>query len=79
MNAASRALQKAYGIEPYFTREGGSIPVCIIFDQKLNAPTVLMGFGLQDENAHSPDEHFSLENVRLGMEASLYFYQEMSL
>jgi acetylornithine deacetylase/succinyl-diaminopimelate desuccinylase-like protein len=38
-----------------------------------------MGFGLQDENAHSPDEHFSLENVRLGMEASLYFYQEMSL
>jgi acetylornithine deacetylase/succinyl-diaminopimelate desuccinylase-like protein len=79
MNAASRALQKAYGVEPYFTREGGSIPVCIIFDQQLNAPTVLMGFGLQDENAHSPDEHFSLENVRLGMEASLYFYQEMAL
>lgn len=79
MNAASRALQKAYGVEPFFTREGGSIPVCIIFDQKLNAPTVLMGFGLQDENAHSPDEHFSLDNVRLGMEASLYFYQEMSV
>jgi acetylornithine deacetylase/succinyl-diaminopimelate desuccinylase-like protein len=77
MNAASKALHKAYGVEPYFTREGGSIPVCIIFDEKLSAPTVLMGFGLQDENAHSPDEHFSLENVRLGMQASLYFYQEM--
>jgi len=77
MNAASKALKEAYGKEPYFTREGGSIPVCIIFDTLLNAPTVLMGFGLQDENAHSPDEHFDLDNFRLGMHASSLFYTYM--
>ena len=43
-------------------------------DTILKAPTVLMGFGLQDENAHSPDEHFSLDNFRIGMYASSLFY-----
>ncbi|MGA1435656.1 MAG: M20/M25/M40 family metallo-hydrolase, partial [Candidatus Kapaibacteriota bacterium] len=77
MHAASIALKEAYGKEPYFTREGGSIPVCIIFDTILKAPTVLMGFGLQDENAHSPDEHFDLQNFSLGMKAASLFYVNM--
>ncbi len=78
MNAAKKALQEAYGREPYFTREGGSIPVCLLFDTILKAPTVLMGFGLQDENAHSPDEHFSLDNFRIGMYASSLFYNYLA-
>jgi acetylornithine deacetylase/succinyl-diaminopimelate desuccinylase-like protein len=78
MNAAKKALQEAYGCEPYFTREGGSIPVCLLFDTILKAPTVLMGFGLQDENAHSPDEHFSLDNFRIGMYASSLFYNYLA-
>lgn len=77
MHAASKALKDAYGKEPYFTREGGSIPVCIIFDIILKAPTVLMGFGLQDENAHSPDEHFDLDNFTIGMKAASLFYTYM--
>lgn len=77
MHAASKALKDAYGKEPYFTREGGSIPVCIIFDTILKAPTVLMGFGLQDENAHSPDEHFDLDNFTIGMKAASLFYTYM--
>jgi acetylornithine deacetylase/succinyl-diaminopimelate desuccinylase-like protein len=78
MKAAVKALHEAYGNEPYFTREGGSIPVCLLFDTILKAPTVLMGFGLQDENAHSPDEHFSLENFRIGIKASMLFYKNMA-
>jgi len=77
MHAASKALKDAYGKDPYFTREGGSIPVCIIFDTILKAPTVLMGFGLQDENAHSPDEHFDLDNFTIGMKAASLFYTYM--
>jgi acetylornithine deacetylase/succinyl-diaminopimelate desuccinylase-like protein len=52
--------------------------VCLLFDTILKAPTVLMGFGLQDENAHSPDEHFSLDNFRIGMYASSLFYNYLA-
>lgn len=78
MNAATRALEYAYGAKPFHVREGGSIPVCLLFDTILHAPTVLMGFGLSDENAHSPDEHFSLDNFAKGMTASATFYDEFA-
>ncbi len=77
MNAARIALREAYGKEAVLTREGGSIPVCLLFDTILHAPTVLMGFGLSTENAHSPDEHFLLENFEKGMIATAAFYDEM--
>ncbi len=78
MNAATRALEYAYGTKPFHVREGGSIPVCLLFDTILHAPTVLMGFGLSDENAHSPDEHFLLENFQKGMTATARFYDEFA-
>ncbi|GAB1431004.1 dipeptidase [Ignavibacteria bacterium] len=75
MNAATQALEYAYGKKPFHVREGGSIPVCLLFDTILHAPTVLMGFGLSDENAHSPDEHFLLDNFKKGMTATAMFYK----
>jgi acetylornithine deacetylase/succinyl-diaminopimelate desuccinylase-like protein len=75
MHAAVKALEETFGTKCRFTREGGSIPVVLLFDQVLNVPTVLMGFGLNNENAHSPDEHFDLGNFHTGMKAAARYYQ----
>jgi len=76
VQAAMRALEKAFGKKPFLTREGGSIPIVLLFEKILNAPVVLMGVGLNTENAHSPDEHFSLRNFYRGIVASALFYEE---
>lgn len=78
MHAAAKALEETYGKPCKYQREGGSIPVVQLFDAVLGAPTVLMGFGLSNENAHSPDEHFDLENYRLGKLAAVRFYHYMA-
>ncbi|HRE41018.1 MAG TPA: dipeptidase [Ignavibacteria bacterium] len=77
MNCAVEALKKAYGKDVLFTREGGSIPIVNTFQEILNAPTVLIGFGLHTENAHSPDEHFDLTNYYTGIESITYFLEEL--
>jgi len=74
MNAAVRALEETFNEKCRFAREGGSIPVVLLFDTVLKSPTVLMGFGLNNENAHSPDEHFDLGNFYAGMQAAVRFY-----
>lgn len=74
VRAAVKALGETFDAPVRFTREGGSIPVVLLFDTVLRAPTVLMGFGLNNENAHSPDEHFDLQNFHLGAEAAVRFY-----
>ncbi|MEY3386419.1 MAG: hypothetical protein RIR53_1230 [Bacteroidota bacterium] len=74
MHAAVQALEETFGTTCRFTREGGSIPVVLLFDQVLNVPTVLMGFGLNNENAHSPDEHFDLQSFHTGMRAVSRYY-----
>lgn len=74
---AAKALEQTFGVPCRFTREGGSIPVVLLFDTVLGAPTVLMGFGLNNENAHSPDEHFSLANFHTGMRAVATYYSMM--
>ena len=74
MHAAVHALEETFGTKCRFTREGGSIPVVLLFDQVLNVPTVLMGFGLNNENAHSPDEHFDLSNFHTGMRAVVRYH-----
>lgn len=78
VKAAVRALERAFDKAPVFTREGGSIPITLLFDTILGAPTVLMGFGLNSENAHSPDEHFDLDNFHSGIKASALFYEEVA-
>lgn len=64
---AAEAYQNVYGKSPVYKREGGSIPIVSDFSQSLNAPVVLMGFGLPDENLHAPNEHFNLENFDKGI------------
>ena len=78
MGAAVIAIKKAFGKDPLFTREGGSIPVVNVFQTILGAPTILLGFGLPDENAHSPDEHFNLKNFHRGILTAAYYLDELS-
>lgn len=78
INAAAKAVSKAFGKKTFFTREGGSIPVIVDFVKRLKAPAVLMGLGLDSDNIHSPNEHFLLENFEKGLYSSAYFLDEFS-
>jgi len=61
-----------------FTREGGSIPVVSTFKKVLGLDTILIGFGQNDDNAHSPNEKFSLEDYQRGILTSAHLLQEMA-
>ncbi|MCB0753294.1 MAG: dipeptidase [Ignavibacteriae bacterium] len=76
--AASKATSKAFGKKTVYTREGGSIPIVVDFVKLLNAPAILMGLGLDSDNIHSPNEHFSLKSFELGVLSSAYFLDEFS-
>lgn len=78
MDAAIEAMKLGFGKAPVFMREGGSIPVVNTFQRLLNAPTVLLGFGLPDENAHSPDEHLNLNNFHRGILSISHYFTELS-
>ncbi len=78
VQAAIAALQKAFGKTPLYQREGGSIPIVVQFEEILGISTVLLGFELPDENAHSPNEFMSLENFFGGIRTSIYFMEEIS-
>lgn len=77
-DAASRALEAAFGRKPVITGEGGSIPVVGDFERLLHAPVLLVGFGLPGENAHAPDEWISQDNFRRGMRAIAALWDEMA-
>jgi acetylornithine deacetylase/succinyl-diaminopimelate desuccinylase-like protein len=78
MQAASRAFEKGFGKRPVFVREGGSIPVVATFAEILGLPSVLMGIGLPDENAHAPNEKLDLHNFQHGIVSSAHFFHEMA-
>lgn len=78
INAAVEALTEISGKRPVFMREGGSIPVAALFDGILQAPVVLMGFGLPDDKVHAPDEKFSLSQYRLGMRSVAEFIGKLA-
>ena len=73
MKAASKAYTAAFGKEPLFTRNGGSIPVVGEFQTHLGLESVLMGFGLPNDRIHSPNESFYLPNFYRGIETSIQF------
>jgi len=77
VRAAFRAVEKGFGTTPVPQREGGSIPIVALFRDVLEAPVVLMGFGLPDERAHGPDEHFDLANFQGGIRSAAHFLNEM--
>jgi acetylornithine deacetylase/succinyl-diaminopimelate desuccinylase-like protein len=76
VRCAQSALRQAFGTEPVFMREGGSIPIVVLFQEVLNAPAVLLGFGLPSDNIHSPNENFSLDNFFGGIKAVSIFLRE---
>ena len=78
VQAAGRAIQKGFGKEPVFNREGGSIPVVATFQEILGLPSVLFGVGLPDENAHAPNEKLDLANFHGGIIASAFLYDEVA-
>jgi acetylornithine deacetylase/succinyl-diaminopimelate desuccinylase-like protein len=77
-DAATRALEAAFGRAPVITGEGGSIPVVGDFERILGAPVLLVGFGLPGENAHAPDEWISVDNFEKGTRAVAALWDEMA-
>ncbi|MFP6750838.1 MAG: dipeptidase [Pirellulaceae bacterium] len=78
MTAAAHAIERGFGHSPVFIREGGSIPVVSAFHDQLGVDTLLLGWGLDDDNTHSPNEKFSLADYHRGIKASTYLWQELS-
>lgn len=73
--AAEMAYEKTFGKKPIPQRMGGSIPIVALFEEVLAAKTIMMGFGLDADAIHSPNEHFGLFNYYKGIETIPYFYQ----
>ncbi len=72
--AASKAYETTFGKTPIPQRSGGSIPIVSLFEQELKSKTILMGFGLDSDAIHSPNEHFGIFNYLKGIETIPYFY-----
>lgn len=78
MKAAAKALLDTYGKDPFFTREGGSIPVVAEFKSILGIDTVLMGFGLDEDAIHSPNESFGMDRYRQGILSIIRFCEHFA-
>jgi acetylornithine deacetylase/succinyl-diaminopimelate desuccinylase-like protein len=72
------AMGQGFDAEPVFLRSGGTLPVVAMLNDILKAPVIMMGFGLPDDNAHAPNEVLSLDNLRRGINTSIYFMREMT-
>ncbi len=73
--AAAKAIETTFGKAPIPVRGGGSIPICSLFEKELGIKVVLMGFGLDSDNLHSPNEKFDLANFYKGIETIPYFHK----
>jgi acetylornithine deacetylase/succinyl-diaminopimelate desuccinylase-like protein len=69
IHASAEAMKQVFGKETVYIRSGGSIPIVGVFDRYLGIPSVMMGFGLPDDNLHAPNEKFHLPNFYRGIEA----------
>ena len=78
MHAASAAIEAAFGRAPVFIREGGSIPIVNTFTGELGADVLLLGWGQNDDNTHSPNEKFSLDDYHRGTLASAHLWEQLA-
>ena len=78
VNAAARAIESGFGRPPVFIREGGSIPIVGDFQEKLGVETLLLGWGLDDDNTHGPNEKFSVVDYHRGIKASACLWRELA-
>lgn len=76
--AAASAFEEVWGKTPIPTRDGGSIPIVALFKKELGLDTVLMGFGLDTDALHSPNEHYGIKNFLIGIETIVAFYKHYS-
>ena len=76
--AAAKAFEEVWGKTPIPTRDGGSIPIVALFKKELGLDTVLMGFGLDTDALHSPNEHYGIKNFLIGIETIVAFYKHYS-
>ncbi len=77
IQTAAAAYEAGWGVKPLFTRMGGSIPIVEPLSRILQAPVVLMGFGLDDDNLHAPNERFALSNYDRGLTTLTYLYTHL--
>ncbi|HEX6982323.1 MAG TPA: dipeptidase [Balneolaceae bacterium] len=75
LKAAGKAFEEVYGKEPLFSREGGSIPIVADFQKILGVQSILMGFGLNSDAIHSPNEKFALKDFYRGIQTSAKFFE----
>jgi acetylornithine deacetylase/succinyl-diaminopimelate desuccinylase-like protein len=73
--AAAKAIETTFGKQPIPVRGGGSIPICALFEKELGIKIVFMGFGLDSDNLHSPNEKYNIENYYKGIETIPYFHK----
>jgi succinyl-diaminopimelate desuccinylase len=78
MKAAADAIEHGFGRAPVYIREGGSIPIVNTFTRELGADALLLGWGQNDDNTHSPNEKFSLDDYHRGTLASAHLWQELA-
>ncbi len=78
VQAAAAVVQEVWGVAPVYIREGGSIPVVAKFHQVLKVPTVMVGFGLPNDNLHAPNEKFHIPNFHRGVETVIAFLQRVA-
>jgi len=78
ITAAAKAIERGFGNRPVLIREGGSIPIVTHFQQMLGVDTLLLGWGLNDDNTHSPNEKFNLADFHRGIKASACLWEELS-
>jgi acetylornithine deacetylase/succinyl-diaminopimelate desuccinylase-like protein len=79
MAAAARAYERGWGHTPVFTRGGGSIPVVADFSNLMGIPVVMMGYGLDSDGLHAPNEHYSIEMFHRGIETAIVYLEELAL
>ena len=72
---AAEALKDVFGAETVYMRSGGSIPIVGLFDKHLGIPSVMMGFGLPDDNLHAPNEKFHLPNFFRGIDTVAHYLE----
>ena len=73
--AANKAYTETFGVQAIPQRSGGSIPIVALFENELKSKTILMGFGLDSDAIHSPNEHFGIFNYLKGIETIPLFYR----
>jgi len=77
VKASTEAMKEVFGKETVYIRSGGSIPIVSDFDKYLGIPSVMMGFGLPDDNLHAPNEKFHIPNFYRGIESIIRFFQKL--